>query len=411
MSGTAFRGVCRRCERRCWLVSRLGQRLEALADDPARFWPTLELEDCELIAALVPDDDGQRAEWLKKWERWCSNRDSAQRGVLDGFGRFDAVCRHHCRYPGRLQGDTLAPHALVALVGSGDGGGRWDVDLRESKIVAIAGARSPSHYGVDVARALAIKLAAAGVTVAGSASGVGAAALAAADDAGGIALGIFGYGALSGVGQRPGELGDHGSRACSFVEPVAATERWHWPTLAAERTLALIADLVLVVQARADEPLDLACVEVACLRGIPVAAVPGPVDSPASRGSNSLIAGGARVVCDAREALDALFAVGVGFAPTGLADGHRSRTVAPRAESPSPHSGCHRSEVIAPVIGPGSRAVLDLIAVEGRTLGELCRALDDADQTAIAVAELELSGLAVRGDDGRYRAAAPRRRR
>lgn len=308
MSMVAPGGICQRCARRGWLLGELSRPLDALAGDPPRLWSVLELGDRELISALA---GVAHSDLLERWERWerSSNCDSAQRGVCSGSSR--AACRHHCLFPTRLRDDPLAPHALVF---DGDQDGRLS-ELRERKVVAIAGARAASEYGASVARGLAGELAAAGVIVAGSGSGIGAAARAGATaGADSWTLCVIEPGSSRRSRDTRPRL-QAGRRECRVVEPVASDGSCRWAAFAAERTLALLADLVLVVQATT-APLELACAGVARSRGVTVAAVPGPVDSPDSRGSNLLLAGGARVVCDSGDALDALFGVG---APAAVA--------------------------------------------------------------------------------------------
>jgi predicted Rossmann fold nucleotide-binding protein DprA/Smf involved in DNA uptake len=296
MSATAPRGSCRRCARRDWLLGELCGPLDALAAHPERLWATLELGEQELIAAL----GGTRREDLhERWERWTPHRASEPARPRQAPGR--AVCRHHCLYPTRLRDDPLAPHALLLEASTATRLG----ELHEQKIVAIAGTHAPDDYGVRVARRIAGELATAGVTVAGAATGVGAAARVGALAAGGSTI------AVSSVGVPRGDTGLSGtergrpSRECRIAEPAGRRAR-SWPLFADERTLALLAELVIVVQASEQTPLDLACAAVARLRGVPVTAMPGPAYSPASQGSNLLLASGAHAVCCAGDALDVL---------------------------------------------------------------------------------------------------------
>lgn len=395
-------GLCRRCARRGWLLSRLGDPLDELAADPARLWPTLELEDRELIAALT-DEEAKCSELLGLWESWPLNRVPVQMPVHEGggYGFSQAACRHHCRYPVRLRDDPLAPHALAECdrpTGLG-----WE-ELRERKIVAIVGAHTPSRYGVDVARAFATELAAAGVTVAGSGSGIGTAARTACVEAGGQTLCVGFSAADSEGGSEPTTE----RRERRLVEPIAGAQARRWPAIAAERTLALIADLVLVAQAHEQAPFDLACAEVARSRGVPVAAVPGPIDSPASRGSNQLLMSGMGLVCSTGEVLDALFGVSANVSAANVAASadpasNCRRDRAGQGLASSPRQSGERCSDARAVVDDEQRAVLDLLALGERTLGELAQELADNGRAAVAAAELELSGLVVRGNDGRYR--------
>lgn len=209
--------------------------------------------------------------------------------------------------------------------------------------VAIVGTRSATPSGRAVAYEMARDLAAAGVCVVS-----------------GLALGIDGSahrGALSVLGD-PGRpfppacaSGDPAAGRCATVgvaasgvdvpypkrhaelwEQVAATgallsetppgyqaEAWRFPSR--NRIIAGLVRIVVVVESHVAGG-SLITAEAAIERGLEVRAVPGPVDSPASAGSNQLLYDGAGPVRGATDVLDALgmllpSASGSGRAPGG----------------------------------------------------------------------------------------------
>ncbi len=184
--------------------------------------------------------------------------------------------------------------------------------------VGIVGTRRCTAYGRGVARSLGAALARAGVTVvSGVALGIDGAAQTAALDAGGVVVGVV----ASGL-DRPYPPGNTGlwkslAEVGSLISeyPLGAEPRpWRFP--ARNRLIAAIADVLVVVESPA-EGGSMYTVEAALERGRTVMAVPGPVTSRASSGTNQLVADGALMV---RSADDVIAALGVlGPPPTGLA--------------------------------------------------------------------------------------------
>jgi DNA processing protein len=81
--------------------------------------------------------------------------------------------------------------------------------------------------------------------------------------------------------------------------PLAA----HFPRR--NRLIAGLSQLVVVIEGE-EKSGALITAKMALEQGIDVLAVPGPIDSPQSRGTNSLIKEGAAMVLDARDIIDAL---------------------------------------------------------------------------------------------------------
>jgi DNA processing protein len=148
-----------------------------------------------------------------------------------------------------------------------------------------------------------------------------------------------------------------------------------WSKLASARTLALIAKLVIVVEA-GEHARELACAQIASSRGRRVAAVPGRVSSEASKGTNSLLMGGVKLVRNPQDALDALFGAG-------------ARASAEQASG--------RAE-----LEPHLAQVLERVGCGEDTIEKLVARGAEPEKVAMDLTELELRGRLVRGEGGRY---------
>jgi DNA processing protein len=344
-------GVCPRCA-----------RLDLSARNLSRLWPILELGDAELIGAL----GGRRVEELQAaYAAW-------EPEPIRSDGEAQHICRHHIAFPSRLRESALAPHTLTVR-GKLE---RLDSILDEH-VVAIVGTRRASDYGMAVARDLARGLAACGLTiVSGLAEGIPIAAHSGALEADGSTLTVLPGGVERCSPAWCRELYHRiASSGWTISETASGTSWRRWWQAGCDRTLALLAELVIVVEAR-EYPWELACARVAQAHGRQVAAVPGRVSSSASRGTNALLMDGARLVRDPQDALDLLYGVGV-QGPVGAPVG-------------------------SPELEPRLRTVLERVGDGQDTVAKLTASGADTSATALALAELELGGLLLRGDAGRY---------
>jgi DNA processing protein len=107
-----------------------------------------------------------------------------------------------------------------------------------------------------------------------------------------------------------------------------------------------------------------------------VAAVPGRVNSSASRGTNALLMSGAKLVRGPQDALDVLYGVGM-------------RAAGERAPE-------------SPPLDPGLVRVLERVGRGEDTIEKLVTRGTGSGEIAVALTELELQGMLVRGDGGRY---------
>ncbi len=221
-------------------------------------------------------------------------------------------------FPPSLEHDPEPP-ALLTVHG--------DATLfeRSGPRVAIVGTRRATRYGIDIARSIGHALAAAGVTVvSGLALGIDGAAHRGALDAtaGAPPIAIVGTG-LDVVYPR-----QHASlwralreRGAIASEAPLGTRGEPWRFPARNRLIAGLAHLIVVVESP-ERGGSLHTVDEALRRDRPVLAVPGPITSHASRGTNRLIADGATPVTSVDDILVAL-----GITPT-----------APAARPPAPTS-------------------------------------------------------------------------
>ena len=210
-------------------------------------------------------------------------------------------------YPAALAGDPEAPAVLFAL------GQPAAVD--RSPRVAVVGTRSATRYGLAMAARLGADLASAGVVVvSGLALGIDGAAhegatsgWAAAPGHGAPPVGVVATGLDAPYPPGNARLWERVARAGAIVSetPVGVpVPRWRFPQR--NRIMAALADVVVVVECH-PRGGALHTVRAAMARGLTVGAVPGSVRSPASAGTNDLLADGAFVV---RDAADVLVAVG-----------------------------------------------------------------------------------------------------
>lgn len=251
------------------------------------------------------------AELCARWRQ--AARAGALEEVTERYGRsgVEVLIEESPRYPDVLRGDARPPAVLFALRGDARGAEGCGDDGEAGRArVSIVGTRACTPYGREVATRLGRELAEAGVTVvSGLAQGIDASAhRGALGGAGAPPLGIVASGldvvyppanrhlwldvaAASGLwsetplGQRP--------------EPW----RFHWRN----RLLAAVADVVVVVESHRGGG-SLSTVDAASRRGTTVMAVPGPVTSPASAGTNALLADGC---APARDSSDVLCALGL----------------------------------------------------------------------------------------------------
>lgn len=381
----AASAACARCLRRSWLLGELSAVLDCNSRADGRLFALLMLDDDALIEAL----GGRRRAQLQRAHAGFR----VDRETVEGAG-ISRLCRHDPRWPPGL----LHPGApqLLCVAGGLD---RLRA-LTRQPIAAFLGCARPTDYGLELARELGRGLGASGVTVAaGRGVGIGRAALAGALEAEGPTLAVAGDGlgvasASSGGARR--ELLE--KRGCVVAELPGGVRGRRWGANAAERTVASLADVAIVVEAE-ESPRTLAAARLAAALGTTLVACPGRVSSRASSGSHLLIREGATLVRDAADVLDLLYGIG---APAS-----------PEAREVARHAGrrAHERDPPPPPLSAKLRWVLEQVGVGVDTPGRLTAGSADPGELLQALGELESLGLLERGDGGRYLAcSAPPRR-
>ncbi|HVK24521.1 MAG TPA: DNA-processing protein DprA [Actinokineospora sp.] len=262
--------------------------------------------------------------------------------------------------------------------------GPTEIDAALQRSVSVIGARASTGYGEHVAAEFGYGLAEAGMTVvSGAAYGIDGAAHRGALNAEGTTIAVLACGvdirypaAHSRLLDRIGETGAVVSEYPPGTSP--AKHRF----LVRNRLIAALSAGTVVVEAGVRSGARNTASSAAAL-GKTVLAVPGPITSAMSHGCHELLrTGSATVVCSVAEVLEAVGQLGVDLAPEperpkrltdGLGDqALRVHEALPRGNGLSPE----RVSAISGVPLPRVRALLP---------------------------ELELTGLAVRGEEGWHR--------
>ncbi len=257
--------------------------------------------------------------------------------------------------------------------------------LAAAPVVAILGSRVASDYGTQMARSLARGLAASGVTVAASLTdGIAVAAHAGALDAGGGSVAVLGGGLRASCPPRRRALYERADARRLRRLRAAARLRGTPLGTAGERTDPRGTRRAWRSWWRPTRaPGELAAAHHARALGRTVAAIPGRVTSPLSRGTTALLMDGASLVRGARDVLDLLYAPDA----TQPCD-QQSGTVGAAAQND-----------LRPDLRSGPRARRRRLRHAGPRSTRAGMALSAA---LLALSELELRGLLVRGDGGRY---------
>ena len=269
-------------------------RLERLLGrwEPADAWDVLSTGRLAEAAAVARV--GERV--AHRWGQDAARADPAEIHRRHARSGVTVARRGAPNYPKRLVGDSEPP-AVIFCQGA--------PELLERPTVTIVGTRRCTRYGADVAFDLGRTAAAHGVTViSGLAVGIDAAAHAGALAADEVPpVGVVGSG-LDRIYPRENavlwKMVAQRGLLLSEAPLGAPPERWRFP--ARNRIMAALGDACIVVESHA-EGGAIGTVTEAARRGRTVAAVPGPIRSPASVGSNRLIAEGCGVVCDIEDLL------------------------------------------------------------------------------------------------------------
>jgi DNA processing protein len=264
-----------------------------------------------------------------------------------------------------------APPPVLFLLG--------DLNLLARPAVAIVGSRDHSAYGGEVARWLGRAAAAAGLAVvSGMARGLDALAHAGALDATGHTIGVLGNGIGVVYPAANRALYQAMSARGLLVSEWPPGER---PTAGAfprrNRLISGLARVTVVVEA-AQKSGALQTANCAADQGREVMAVPGPIMSEVSKGTNELIRDGCQPLLEIEDLL-----------------AHYPELARPRV-----------TEMIADGTGqsPLQRRITNLLRLAPRALTELCAGTDAPPAEVLsALTDLELAGAVRANAGGCYR--------
>jgi DNA processing protein len=198
-------------------------------------------------------------------------------------------------YPPSLVDLAVPPEQLYAL---------GDPAMLDAPRVAVVGTRDPTAYGLRMTRAIVAGLARAGVCIiSGMARGIDAAAHRAALEVGGRTVAVMGTGIDVPYPVAHRELHQMLAERGLVVSEYGSGIRAHRGAFPRRnRIIAALAPVTMVVEAGARSGA-LNTAGQALELGRTVAAVPGPIDSPQSTGTNELIRDGAAVIAAVGDAL------------------------------------------------------------------------------------------------------------
>lgn len=349
-------GACDRCLACSATLASVGGHLQFTAPSlrPRRL---LSLDSEALIEAVGGERRGSLLKELRRFDP------DLQRSQLERAG-IATSCRHRgdFEWPAFLAVDPEPPWVLHVL-------GDPALLAPRRPALAVVGARKADSYGRETARRIAREASLAGaVVVSGLALGIDAAAhVGALDSAEGRTVAVVGGGVDRPYPRSHSTLHRRiVERGCVVSEMPPGTGVWRWSFPARNRLIAAMSRLVVVVQADLGSG-SLHTAEAALARGVPLAGVPGRIDSPLSSGVNRLIADGAVVIGDP--------------------------AVVPALVGLSAAKG--------PRVPENLKGAFDLV-VEGRSTDQLERGDEQSAQLALDLARLELEGFVQRVPGGRW---------
>jgi DNA processing protein len=278
-------------------------------------------------------------------------------------------------YPGVFRVIAEPPPVLFLL-------GR--TELLGCPTVAVVGSRDHTAYGAEVARSVAWQAAAAGVVVAsGMARGLDAVAHAAALDAGGGSAGVLGNGLGVIYPSANRRLYERMAADGLLLTEFPPGEKPHAGSFPRRnRLISALARVTVVIEAAVGSGA-LITADAALEQGREVMAVPGPITSPQSAGTNRLLRDGATPLLEPAEVL----AYYPDVEPPARA------AILPAAVAPLPDTLSDAEYAVAMLVGAEAASVDELHQRCGRGPGEVLAALSS----------LELLGLVERVAGGRYR--------
>lgn len=203
-------------------------------------------------------------------------------------------------YPDCLRSVSSPPQTLYIL---------GDLSkLSQTRMVGVVGSRAITPYGRHVTTTLVSDFAIRGIgIVSGLALGVDAVAHQACLDADGYTIAVLpcGLDQIHPATNRSLAIRILENGGALISEYPSGTTPFKQNFVARNRIVAGLSDALLITEA-SEKSGSLHTANFALEQGKPVAAVPGPINSNTSRGTNCLIMSGAQVVTDVSDILDAL---------------------------------------------------------------------------------------------------------
>lgn len=271
-----------------------------LGDDEAYRW--VMGKQPTPLPADIAGDGARQASWQQIWERWrpraLQARPDEDLGILEGLGGH-LLTPDMPQWPQGLRRLGLEEPVALWVLGSLPTASNSVVQSS----VAIVGARASTHYGTRVASDLACDLGQEGVSIiSGGAYGIDIAAHCGALAAHAPTVAVM-AGGVAELYPKAHEqvfgriLAGRGS-VISESPPKWRPAKWRF--LARNRIIAALSEATIVVEAGRRSGA-LATARRAMELGIPVGAVPGPVDAEMAAGGNELIRNGATLIRHAQD--------------------------------------------------------------------------------------------------------------
>jgi DNA processing protein len=273
-----------------------------------------------------------------------------------------AITPDDAAYPDAFREVSDPPYLLFAV---------GNLDLLATEGLAVVGTRTPSNYGLRTTTDLAGTVAREGLTiVSGMARGIDAAAHAAALAAGGGTIGVLGNGIEQAYPPENARLFQKVRETGLLITEFAPGEQPNAGNFPRRNRLIAALSLAVLVVEMGDKSGARHTVDFALEQGKDVYAVPGPISSDVSAGTNRLLKDGATIVTSARDVLEGLRGVGRAFT-AALAP----ETAHPDVPPPPPADLAPDEAAVFAALAPDARHVDDLAAASGLAPGNVLAAL------------------------------------
>ncbi len=290
----------------------------------------------ELVKLEVSDKNAEKfIAWRNQTDPQKLANDVAALGI-------DTIDRDDPRFPKALK--TIYDPPIILYIRG--------VLPTTNQLVGIVGSRDATPYGIKTAQRFSSELTQAGlIVVSGLARGIDVEAHAGAMAAGGKTIAVLAHGLKELYGAKKdfaNRIIEQGGAIISEQPPYHKAQKYHFPIR--NRIIAGLSRGVVIVEAQiASGTLRTAQAAIEAHRE--VFAIPGPIDSPTSEGTNKLLQDGAHVTTSTN---DVLFALGFPkeepfLAPILVPAPLPDHSPTPSLELPPPPGGGQEGSVISPM--------------------------------------------------------------